>query len=499
MKNKKIGLIICDGLGWSKNKKENAFYLAKHPYIDKLLDTCPYSILQASELAVGLPKGQMGNSEIGHLNIGAGRGVKSELVRINEAVETGNMVSNENLLKAIEIAKQANTKFHIIGLTSTGGVHSQLNQILEVLTICGKAKVNTVLHCITDGRDTPTNAFIKDLKAICKLIDSYDSIQLGTIGGRYYGMDRNQNWDRIQKHIDALVGKSISFTDPHKYISDSYEQNITDEFIVPAKNAMGTNIKLDKNDVVFFANFRPDRARQLCHCIKKSKLYKQTSELWDLNLTLVTMVKYDGIDSDIILYPPEDYDNTLGKVLANNNLKQLRIAETEKYAHVTFFLDGGKEVDYKNETKILVPSPSVATYDLQPEMSAYKITDKLLANIDKFDVIICNFANCDMVGHTGDMKATIRAVETVDECLGKIVAKAKQIGMTLFITADHGNCDQMILDNKPCTTHSLAPVFFISTDTNLKLKDGSLGNIAPTILKYLDIDKPIQMDKEALY
>jgi len=500
MKNKKIGLIILDGLGISDNKHGNAFMLAKHPNIDKLLKTCPYSILQASELAVGLPKGQMGNSEVGHLNIGAGRTIKSPLVKINDDIADGNFVKNKNLIKAIQTAIDKNVKFHIVGLTSNGGVHSQLSHILETVKLAGKMGAKTVLHCISDGRDTPTNSFIKDVPSIIKIVDSFDNVQLGTIGGRYYGMDRDQNWDRVNFEIRAMRLEAQRFTNPIQYVQQCYDNNITDEFIAPAMNDLAVDCKLEKNDVVFFANFRPDRARQLCHCIKKSKLYKCDSKLWDLDLTLATMVQYDGIDADIVIYPPELPTNTLGKVLETNGLKQLRIAETEKYAHVTFFFDGGKEYDYKGETKILVPSPKVATYDLKPEMSAYEVCDKLLVNMDKNDVVICNFANCDMVGHTGSMDATIKAIQAVDECLGKVVEKANEIGMTLFITADHGNCDNMLTkDDKPCTTHSLAPVFFICTDKSIKLTNGSLANISPTLLKYLDIEKPKEMDKKPLF
>lgn len=496
---KKVGLIIVDGLGVNKSKHGNAFALANTPTFDNLLSNYPCCLLQASELAVGLPIGQMGNSEIGHLNIGAGRTIRSELVRINMDIDNNKFESNPNLLKAIELAKTKNVKFHIIGLTSDGGVHAQLAHILKVIDLCGKKKVKTVLHCITDGRDSDVKSFGRFLPLIKIALANNRNVALGTIGGRYYGMDRNQNWDRIQKHLDALNHKSKSFDSAYDYVMDSYDNNVTDEFIIPAYYNKQENM-LEKNDVVFFANYRPDRARQICHCFKKSNLYTYKSNLWDLNLTLVTMVKYDGIDSDIIIYPPEEYNNTLGKVLEDNNLKQLRIAETEKYAHVTFFMDGGREIDYKNETKILVPSPDVATYDLKPEMSANEITEKLISNMDKYDIFICNFANCDMVGHTGNLQATIKGLETVDNCLNKVIQQANKLGFTLFITADHGNCDTMLdSNNKPITTHSLNPVWFISTDKNLKLKNGSLANIAPTILKYLGIKKPKEMNKESLY
>jgi len=500
MNNKKVGLIILDGLGFSNEKHGNAFLAAKTPTIDYLWNNYPHCLLKASGLAVGLPEGQMGNSEVGHLNIGAGRTVKSELVRINEGIKECTFTSNKNLLDAINLAKTNNKTFHIIGLASKGGVHSQLTHIIEVMKLCGEMKVNTVVHAISDGRDCSTHAFLADLREIMDVIAKYPNVQLGSIGGRYYGMDRNTNWNRNETHLNALLGIGNSFEDPFKYVNENYDKNITDEFIVPAFNSKVEQPMLKENDVVFFANFRPDRARQLSHLFKQSKLYPTESKVWNLHLTLVTMVKYDGIDSDIIIYPPEKINNTLGKIIEKNNLKQLRLAETEKYAHVTFFFDGGIDKVYQNEEKVLIPSPNVATYDLQPEMSAYKIAETFEQKAKDFDVIICNFANCDMVGHTGSWDATIKAVETVDKCVAKLVETANKIGMTLFITADHGNCDTMLdKDNKPITTHSLNPVPFICLDKTLVLKDGTLGNIAPSILKYLDIDKPIEMDKEALW
>ncbi len=291
-----------------------------------------------------------------------------------------------------------------------------------------------------------------------------------------------------------------SYENVEAYLASQFsEGQITDEFIVPAYNGYAPDTKLEKNDVVIIINFRQDRVRQLAHMFKKSKLYKETSPAWDLNLTLVTMVKYDGIDSDIVIYPPRTYPNTLGEVVANAGLKQLRIAETEKYAHVTFFLDGGTELNLKNEDKILIPSPKVPTYDLKPEMSANEITDKLLEVMDNYDLVICNYANCDMVGHTGKLHETIKAVETVDACLAKVIKKAEEIGMTLFITSDHGNCDEMI-DSKgnSVTNHSTNPVFFISTDKRLILNDGALNNIAPTILKTLGIKAPKEMNQRPL-
>ncbi len=494
----KVGLIIVDGLGVNKQKAGNAFTLAKTPTFDNLLANYPHCLLEASGLAVGLPQGQMGNSEIGHLNIGAGRVITSELVKINMDVENNKFSSNYSLVNAIAYVKANKVKFHVVGLTSDGGVHSQLSHILKVLETCGKAGIPTVLHCLTDGRDTAIKSFARYLPLIQIVISKYKNIKIGSIMGRYYAMDRNNNWDRMEKAIAAFEHRSDSFTSPSDYLLSSYEKNITDEFIVPAFCHKDT--ALTKDDLVFIANFRQDRVRQLCHCFKKTDLYKYKSSLWNLNLKLATMVQYDGINSDFVFYPKDDYQNTLGKVLETNNLKQLRIAETEKYAHVTFFFDGGKENNYKNEQKILIPSPSVPTYDLKPEMSAKEITEQLILNMKKYDFFVCNYANCDMVGHTGNLEATIKAVEAVDVCLKRVLDAAKKANITLFITADHGNCDVMVdANNKPVPTHTLNPVWFISTDKNLNLKNGTLGNIAPTILKYMGIKKPKEMNKDSLY
>lgn len=494
MINKKIGLIILDGIGMAPASAANAFSKAKHPTIDNLLREYPNCLLQASGPAVGLPEGQPGNSEIGHLNIGSGRIVKSELVRINEDVDHNQLIYNPNLHKAILLAKKKNVNLHIIGLASFGGVHSHIIHMLRILTHCGNSNVRTVAHVISDGRDCQIGSIAYDIDEIMQVVDQYPNVKIGTVGGRYYAMDRDQNWDRTKKAIDAMMHVGPSFTNPKDYLADDFAINgHTDEFVLPAFNKNEPDTKLQEGDVVFFINFRQDRARQLCHMFKRSPIYKEESPLWKLNLTLVTMVQYDNIPADIVIYPKEKLTNTLGKILADNGLKQLRIAETEKYAHVTFFFDGGIEQSYKGEDKILIPSPKVATYDLQPEMSAKLITEKLLANMDKYNVVICNYANCDMVGHTGKMDATIKAIETVDTCLAQVVAKAKAIGMTLFITSDHGNCDRMVDNGKPVTAHTTAPVFLVCTDKQVKLKNGALKDIAPLILNYLEIYIPKEM------
>ncbi|MBQ0045840.1 MAG: 2,3-bisphosphoglycerate-independent phosphoglycerate mutase [Mycoplasma sp.] len=500
--NKKVGLIIVDGVGLAPKSNANAVSLAKTPTLDFIHMTFPRCQLQASGVAVGLPHGQPGNSEIGHLTIGAGRTITSELVRINSDIDNNQFIYNPNFQKAIALAQKKHVKMHIIGLCSYGGVHSYLTHMQRILTECGNRNVKTVAHIIADGRDCDPGSIAYDIKDIQNIdVQFGEIVKIGTIGGRYYGMDRDKNWDRTKKAIDAMMQVGPSYDDLENYLADQYASGtMSEEFLIPAYNKQAPDVKLGKGDIVFIFNFRQDRVRQLAHLIKKSKLYDEPSPAWDLDLTLVTMVKYDGIDSDIVIYPPNYPNNTLGQVISKAGLSQLRIAETEKYAHVTFFFDGGKELDLPKEKKILIPSPKVATYDLQPEMSANEITAQLLDNMDKFDVVICNYANCDMVGHTGKMDATVKAVETVDACLKQVIDKAREIDMTLFITSDHGNCDKMIgKDGKPFTAHTIAPVNFVCSDTNISLHDGGLANIAPTILKYLELDIPKEMDKKPLF
>lgn len=499
---RKVGLIILDGVGINPNKVGNAFALAKTPTLDHLLGNYSYCTVQTSGVAVGLPHGQPGNSEIGHLNIGAGRTLQSELSRINNDIENSQFIYNTNFQKTLQLVQKRHSKLHVIGLTSYGGVHSNLTHLLRILNICGTKGIKTVAHIIGDGRDVSIGSIAYDIQEIQNLDIEYgETVKIGTISGRYYAMDRDQNWDRTRKTIEAMIQTGPSYENMESYMAKCYsEDDATDEFIKPAYNKLAPDCKLEKDDVVLVFNFRQDRVRQLCHMFKKSKVFKEQSPVWDLNLALVTMVQYDGIDADLVLYPPQRPNNTLGEVIADAGLKQLRIAETEKYAHVTFFFDGGKEKDLPGEDKILIPSPKdVATYDLKPQMSALEVTDKLIENMDKYDFVLCNYANPDMVGHTGKLEPTIKAIETVDSCLAKVVARAREIGMTLFITSDHGNCDKMLDKGKPFTSHTTAPAFFICTDLSIRLHDGNLNNIAPTILKYMELTKPREMDKKPLY
>jgi 2,3-bisphosphoglycerate-independent phosphoglycerate mutase len=447
--------------------------------------------------------GQMGNSEVGHLNIGAGRIVFTGLSIINNAVETGDYYKNEAFLEAINHAKKNNGKVHIFGLISDGGVHSSLNHIENFIKLCKIQNANAVLHIVTDGRDVPPQSietYLDSLTPICEK----SNVKIGSIGGRYFAMDRDKNFDRVNQFYEILVGQRQSsvFNDIKQYVKSEYEKGHNDEFFTPALNAKYDvkEITLADGDSFVSMNFRPDRSRQICHMVFGSDYYDYKPEIKKNNIYLVTLMKYEGIVPSATAFPPTILKNVFGKVLADHGKKQLRIAETEKYAHVTFFFDGGEEVNYDNEEKIIIPSPKVATYDLQPEMSAFSLCDKLLNAMEKNDVIIANFANGDMVGHTGNFDAAVRAVEVVDECVGKIYEKAQSLGYTLFITADHGNADVMLDDNNNVvTSHTTNVVPFIITDKNVTINGtGKLGNIAPTILKYLDVFVPLEMTEKPL-
>lgn len=496
---RKVILIILDGVGIRANTDGNAVALAKKPTFDWMLNNFPHTLLLASEQAVGLPKGQMGNSEVGHLNIGAGRIVYTGLSLINRAIELG-FDKVDAFMQAINKAKQNKSTLHVMGLCSFGGVHSNLEHILALVKLAHDMQVRCVLHCFGDGRDVPPQTLLTDMQqTILPTIKKYNC-KIGMISGRYYAMDRDQRWDRVQLAYSTLIGQDKNtFNDPVTYIQSQYNKKITDEFIEPAINN-DDNVIIHDNDVVIFANFRPDRARELSHCLFNSTYYQyQPPKRVQLSY-FVTMMKYEGIEPSAIAFGPTDLTNTLGQVISEHNLSQLRIAETEKYAHVTFFFDGGKEINYPKETKIIVPSPKVATYDLQPEMSANEVCDKLIANLANNDVIICNFANGDMVGHTGNLQATIQAIECLDSCLKKIYDAAKD-QFTLFITADHGNADEEIDEHgNIVTAHTLSPVPFIICDKNISkiANNGKLSNIAPTILKYMGITIPKEMDEPPL-
>jgi 2,3-bisphosphoglycerate-independent phosphoglycerate mutase len=500
---KKTILIIMDGIGLRNVRAGNAVALANKPNLDMLMQKYPHTHLLASEEAVGLPKGQMGNSEVGHLNIGAGRIVYTGLSLINKDLKTGDFYKNKAFLQAIDYAKKNHSKLHIMGLASFGGVHSNLEHILALFKLTHDYQVETIFHAFGDGRDVPPQTLLNDFQQTILPALKINNIKLGMISGRYYAMDRDKRWERVETAYQTLIGQpKQTFKDPINYIQSMYDQNITDEFILPALNEEygQDKVTLADNDAVIFANFRPDRARELSHLIYGSSYYDYNPTTRRQHLFFVTMMNYEGIQPSIVAYPPVKLKNVFGEVLAKNNLRQLRIAETEKYAHVTFFFDGGEEITYPHETKIIVPSPKVTTYDLKPEMSANEVCEKLIANMPNNDVIICNFANGDMVGHTGNLEATIKAVETVDHMVGNIYQQAIKNDFTMFITADHGNADEEIDENgHRVTAHTLSPVPFIVTNPNIKLvNDGKLGNIAPTILDYMGIDIPSEMDQPSL-
>ena len=480
---KKIVLAILDGVGIRKEREYNAVKVANTPTLDYLFNEYPNTLLNASGEKVGLPDGQMGNSETGHLNIGAGRIVYQPLELINSKIKNGEFFSNEKLLNIIDYAKNNNKKIHLLGLISDGGIHSHIDHLKALLKMLKDNNCNNIyMHLITDGRDTHIDSGYKYVSEI----ENMNIGKVSTLCGRYYTMDRDKNYDRTLKGYNLITnGEGKEYNTSFDAFKDNYDRNIFDEFIEPS--LLDKNGIIEKDDAVIWFNYRPDRAIQIL-----SMLMKLTSHI-------VTMMPV----SDEITVPNafelQKLDNTLGKYLEKNNISQLRIAETEKYAHVTYFFDGGIDIKYNLEERILIPSPKVETYDLKPEMSAYLITDKLLENMHKFDVIILNFANGDMVGHTGNMDASVKAVETVDINLKRIYDKCKELGYTLIVTADHGNCEYMQDElGNVITTHTTNPVPFIVCEKGIKLHNGKLADIAPTILKLMGIKKPNEMTGEEL-
>ena len=499
---KPVLLMILDGFGLYKDYPGNAISLAKTENLDKLYETCPHTEIYASEKWVGLPMGQMGNSEVGHLNIGAGRVVFQDLTRIGNDIDNGNLYHNQMFLKAVENAKKNNSSLHLMGLVSKGGVHSHFKHLLALIDLAKKEGLKKVyIHVITDGRDVSPDASLEDVKELEDYLKKVGVGKIADISGRYYAMDRDKRWERIKKYFD-LVTEKYDNSNPNALdaIKSSYDNGVTDEFIKPVEIDCEGKIK-DGDSLIFF-NFRPDRARQIVRALVDENFDGFPRK--EKNIFLVTMTQYDDtIPHTNIAYPENRPTNTLGEILEKNHLRQLRIAETEKYAHVTFFFNGGREVMFKGEDRILVQSPKVATYDLKPEMSAPEITENLIEKLREniYDCIILNFANPDMVGHTGVIPAAIKAVETVDNCIGKILKEIKKLGGALLITADHGNCDMMLTkDNKPITSHTTNKVPFILYGVeNVKLRsEGALCDIAPTILELLNIKQPKEMTGKSL-
>ncbi len=493
--------MILDGFGYNESDYGNAIRAAKMPNLDKIKETCPKTIIGASGLDVGLPDGQMGNSEVGHTNIGAGRIVYQPLMRITNAVRDGSFFENEALCSAMENCKTNDSALHILGLLSDGGVHSHLEHIFGLIDMAKKNGLSKVyLHCFMDARDVPPSSgksYVEKLEA--KLSETGIG-KIASVGGRYYGMDRDKRWDRVERHYKALVLGDAPYEETAaEAVQRSYDEGITDEFIVPFICEKDAGIK--DGDSVIFANFRPDRAREMTRAIVDEEFagFERTAK----KVCYVCMAQYDETLKNVkVAFPPLVLEDTFGEYVSKKGLKQLRIAETEKYAHVTFFFNGGVEACYENEDRDLIASPNVATYDLQPEMSAYLVTEKLLEELDKneHDVIILNYANTDMVGHTGVFEAAVAACEAVDECLGKVCEKVKELGGTVLITADHGNADVMLAsDGTPFTAHSTNPVPFIVYNHECELREGGvLADIAPTMLKLLGLPQPESMTGKSI-
>lgn len=497
--SKPIVLAILDGFGCKENEHGNAIKNASLPCLSSLFKMFPHMELEASGEHVGLPEGQIGNSEVGHLNIGAGRIVYTGLSLINKDIEEKIFDTNPALLKAIKHAANNKSKIHIMGLLSNGGVHSSQEHIFKLIEIINKFNLEPVVHIFSDGRDVAPQSIKKDIKKLLNILNNNKG-KIGTISGRYYAMDRDWRFERIQEAYNSLLGINENYyTDILEYVDKQYEQEIYDEFIVPA-TLKDSSVHISDNDAIIFANFRPDRARELSHCFVGSSIFDFEPKKKLKNIFFVTMMNYEGISASDIMYPKTVPTNTLGIVIENAGLRQLRIAETEKYAHVTFFIDGGEEIELRKADKILIPSPKVDTYDKMPGMSCEKITDKLLEVIDNYDFVVLNYANADMIGHTGSYEKTIESLEIMDKQILRLYEKVSELGGTLFITADHGNAEEMIDENgNPITKHTTNKVPLIVTNSNIKfVEKGNLSNIAPTILDYMDIDKPKEMTSKSL-
>ena len=502
---KPVILMILDGfgVGLEAEKRGDAIKAAKKPNIDKLFAENPVTKIGASGLDVGLPDGQMGNSEVGHTNIGAGRIVYQELTRITKSIEDGEFFENEALLKAVDNAAQEGKALHIMGLLSNGGVHSHNTHMYAIVELAKKKGVkNVYVHAFLDGRDVPPTSGKDFVEECANKLKEIGLGKIATVMGRYYAMDRDNRWDRVEKAYSAMVyGEGNKACCPVKAVEESYANDVTDEFVVPTVCEENATVK--PGDSIVFFNFRPDRAREITRTFVDPEFKGFERKNGFFPLTYVCMTQYDASMPNVeVAFKPQSLKNTIGEYISNKGMTQLRIAETEKYAHVTFFFNGGVEQPYEGEDRILVKSPAVATYDLQPEMSAYEVTDKLVAAIKtgKYDMIILNYANCDMVGHTGVFEAAVKAVEAVDECVGKVVTAIREMDGVALITADHGNADKMIdTDGSPFTAHTTNLVPFCVVGYPCELREGGrLADIAPTMLKIMGLPQPAEMTGELI-
>ncbi len=508
MSKKPYALIIMDGYGVNERHEGNAIFSAKTPNMDSYLKNYPNSIIHASGMDVGLPDGQMGNSEVGHTNIGAGRIVYQELTRITKSIADGDFFENAALKNAVENCKKNNTALHLMGLLSDGGVHSHINHLFGLLEMAKKNGLEKVfVHCFMDGRDVSPTSGADFAESLVSKIRELGTGAIATVMGRYYAMDRDNRWERVVEAYNAMVkGEGNKDTSAVNAIKKSYNDGVTDEFVVPTVitdengNALG---KISENDSVVFFNFRPDRAREITRTLVDPEFNGFDRAFFETNF--VCMTQYDASMPNVdVAFKPQTLENTFGEYISRKGLRQLRIAETEKYAHVTFFFNGGVEAVYDGEDRALINSPKVATYDLKPEMSAIEVTDEVVRRIESgnYDVIVLNFANCDMVGHTGIFDAAVKAVETVDTCLGRTIDAIKKMGGIALVTADHGNADQM-LDydtNDVFTAHTtnVVPLVMIGEESGAKLKNGRLADLAPTLLDIMGLEKPEEMTGESL-
>lgn len=505
---KPLVLLILDGFGHSLEQEHNAIALANTPCWDSLQQTYPMTFLDCSGHAVGLPRDQMGNSEVGHVHIGMGRNVPQDFTKVNTAIEDGSFFTNPVLCRAVETAKTNNKALHILGLLSPGGVHSHEDQIMAMIELAAKQGVSAIyLHAFLDGRDVPPKSASPSLALAEKKFAELGVGRIASISGRFYGMDRDKRWDRVQAAYELIAKGVGQFTanSAEQGLQMSYERGETDEFVAPTAilNAEGKSVVLNQDDVIVFMNFRADRAREISQALTENEFNAFERGLPAHTGYFCTLTEYHSAFPFAVAYPPTNLKNGLGEYLANLGLKQLRIAETEKYAHVTFFINGGTDMAYTGEDRILIPSPQVRTYDLQPEMSSVEVTDKLVAAIHsgEYDVIIGNYANCDMVGHTGVLPAAIKAVEAVDQALQRIVIALAEVGGQMLLTADHGNIEQMIDEttHQAHTAHTTNLVPFVHVGGTQALRSGgNLADIAPTLLQVLNVAQPEEMTGQSL-